>query len=153
LFDLIDDPGERRDVARKNPELVAEMRARLEAALKNVPMAGAARAPSALAPTTGGPVGQAGPFEQKLPTTHLRFVGGASSRRVSGSIVIGDGRTKPKTYEVFPVELGPDAFHVVEGGKVDLALWTSPSAPVGFDIVVEPSGTPIRWELWLDDKP
>lgn len=142
LFDLVDDPGERRDVAADKPEIVAEMRARLEAALNNVPVAGMA---SAVSPTGRGDA-------PKAPTLHLRFAGGASSRRVSGSIVIGDAETKPRSYEVHPVELGRDAFHRV-GNKVELALRTSPSAAVGFDIVVDPPTVPIRWELWLGDEP
>jgi hypothetical protein len=71
---------------------------------------------------------------------------------VSGTITIGDAKTKPKTYDVQPVELGRDSFKF-EGGRIDVALRTSPSAPVGFDIVVDPPGTPVAWELWLDDKP
>src|SRR5207253_100425 len=40
LFDLEEDPGERRDISKKEPHLLAEMKARLEAALKNVPVVG-----------------------------------------------------------------------------------------------------------------
>jgi hypothetical protein len=53
---------------------------------------------------------------------------------------------------VQPVELGRDAFHL-DGGRIDVALRTSPTAPVGFDIIVDPPATPVTWELWLDDKP
>src|SRR5690606_29127800 len=47
LFDLASDPGERRDLSKADPHLLAEMKARLEAALKNVPVVGthAAAAP------------------------------------------------------------------------------------------------------------
>jgi arylsulfatase A-like enzyme len=150
LFDLVDDPGERRDLAPTKPEVVAEMKARLDAALKNVPVAGTGR--SAPPPSSGAAGALAQADAQKPPTLHLRFVGGSSPRRVSGTILIGDARTKPKAYDVQPVELGRDAFRV-DGGKVDVALRTSPSAPVGLDIVVDPPSTPITWELWLDDKP
>jgi arylsulfatase A-like enzyme len=141
LFDLTTDPGERFDLAPRKPDVVAEMRARLDAALKNVQVAGSSTPPPALAPV-----------DAKPPTLHLRFAGGSAARRVSGSIHIGDAHAKPKTYDVQPVELGRDSFHL-EGGKIEVALRTSPTAPVGFDIVVDPPSTPIRWELWLDDKP
>ncbi len=150
LFDLVDDPGERRDLAPKKPELVAEMKARLEAALKNAPVAGGARSLSTNAPA--GSAADVRADQQKPPMLHLRFVGGESARRVSGSILIGDTKTQPTSYDVLPVELGRDAFHR-EGGKIDVAFRTSPSGPVGFDIVVDPPGTPVGWELWLDDKP
>jgi arylsulfatase A-like enzyme len=144
LFDLVDDPGERRDLAPKKPEVVAEMKARLEAALQNVVVAGAGRgrgaAPEASASET-----------LKPPTIHLRFAGGPAPRRVSGTIVVGDATTKPRSVDVVPVELGRDAFHI-DGGKVDVALRTSPSTPVGFDIVVDPPATPVTWQLWLDDR-
>jgi arylsulfatase A-like enzyme len=147
LFDLVDDPGERRDLAAKRPDVVAEMKARLEAALKNVPVAGAGRTSPAL--PSGDPQGP--------PTLQLRFAGGPSPRRVSGTIMIGDGKTKPKTCDVVPVELGRDAFHLaafhLAGTKVDVALRTNPAVAVGFDIVVDPPSTPVTWELWLDDKP
>jgi arylsulfatase A-like enzyme len=156
LYDLVEDPGERRDIAGRRPEIVAEMKARLEAARKNVAVAGAPRA----APQPSSSAGPAADVEkqpivdetQRLPTIHLRFAGGAEPRRVSGTITIGDAKTKPKTYEVQPVELGRDAFKI-DAGRADIAFRTNPSVPVGFDVVVDPPGTPVTWELWLDDKP
>jgi len=135
LYDLVDDPGERRDLARTHPEIVAEMRARLEAASKNVRVAGAAELAGV-----------------EPATVRLRFVGGATSRRVSGTIRVGGGSTKPTSFEVHPIELGHDAFHL-GGDKIEIAVRTSPSGAVGFDIVVDPPGTPITWDLWLDDGP
>ncbi|MDF2694933.1 MAG: Choline-sulfatase [Labilithrix sp.] len=147
LFDLETDPGERRDLAPKHPEIVAEMKARLEAALKNVAVAGAGRSPPP-SPASSTPQADA----LKPPTLHLRFAGGAAPRRVSGTLRVGDAKSKPRSFEVSPVELGRDAFHI-DGGKIDVALRTSPAAPVGFDIVIDPPATPVTWELWLDDKP
>jgi arylsulfatase A-like enzyme len=140
LYDLVDDPGERNDLAPSRPELVAEMRARLVAALKNAPVAGSVAATAA-----SGPDG-------KPPTIHLRFVGGAQARRVSGTITIGDAKTKARSFAIEPVELGRDALKT-SGDKSSIALTTSPTAPVGFDIVVDPPGAPVTWELYLDDKP
>ncbi len=141
LYDLVDDPGERRDLAAKKPEVVAEMKARLEAALSDAAVPGAGA--SAATVDTG----------KKTPIVRLRFVGGAQPRRVTGTIRIGDAKIAARRHAIEPVELGQDAFRVEEGGRVDIALRTSPSAPVGFDIVVDPPGAPITWELWLDDKP
>jgi arylsulfatase A-like enzyme len=152
LYDLDEDPGERRDLAGRRPEVVAEMKARLEAASKNIAVAGT---PSAVAaPSAAAPVDD----PNKPPVLHLRFAGGGKERRVSGALTIGDGRTKPKSFDVEPVDLGRDAFKIDGGGggtpaRVELAFRTSPAGPVGVDIVVDPPGAPVSWELWLDDKP
>lgn len=156
LFDLVDDPGERHDIAPKKPEIVAEMKARLDAALKNIAVAGARTSTSP--PAASSPSAVANPpiavVDAKPPMLHLRFVGGVTSRRVSGTLTVGDAKTKVKTLDVQPVDVGKDAFHVDgASGKVDVALRTSPATPVGFDIVVEPASAPIGWDLWLDDKP
>lgn len=141
LYDLDADPGERHDIAAKKPDQVAEMKARLEAALKNVPVAGthAAVAPTTV-PETGAP-----------PTLHLRFAGGPTSRRVNGTITIGDAKAKAKTFDVQPADLGRDAFKVTND-KIEVAFRTSTTLPVGLDIVVDPPGTPIAWDLYLDDQ-
>lgn len=147
LFDLVDDPGERLDLAPSKPEIVAEMHARLAAALKNVAVAGA-RTPS------GGPAasGATGDAPTKPPAVQLRFASAAHTRRVSGTIVVGDAKTKAKTFSVEPIELGRETFKV-DGAKVDVSLVTSGTTPVGFDVVVDPPGVPVSWDLYLDDKP
>ncbi len=142
LFDLQADPGERRDVAGRHPDVVLEMKARLAAALKNVPVAGARETPKA---------SSAAEADAK-PTLHLRFTGGAHPRRVSGTILIGDARTTIKSLDVVPIEIGKDAYKI-DGQKLELALTTSPAAPIGLDIIVDPPTVPVTWELWLDDKP
>jgi arylsulfatase A-like enzyme len=140
LYDLVDDPGERHDLAPSRPELVAEMRARLVAALKNAPVAGSAAATASSA-ESGTP-----------PTLHLRFAGGGRARRVSGAITVGDATTKARSFTIQPVEVGLDSLRFA-GEKATLALTTSAVAPVGFDIVVDPPATPVTWELYLDDQP
>jgi len=130
LFDLESDPGERHDLASTRPDKVAEMRARLDAALENVAVAGAREA------------------EGEPPVVRLRFAGGPSPRRVTATIRVGDR----KRLEVVPVELGRETWKV-EGGRIDLAFRTNPAVPVGFDIVVDPPAASIAWDLWLDDGP
>ena len=141
LYDLTDDPGERHDLAPAQPALVAEMRARLDAALKNVPVAGSA---AALAGDEGA----------RPPVIHLRFAGGGKARRVSGTITLGDARTKARSFTVEPVELGRDAL-TITGEKASIAFMTSASASAttGFDIVVDPPAAPVTWDLYLDDQP
>ncbi len=156
LYDLVDDPGERRDLAAKKPDIVAEMKARLEAALKGAPVVAPRAAAIAVASAPPSPTPPASPAasSDKPPVLHLRFVGGAQSRRVSGAITLGDAKTPAKTYDVQPVDLGREAFKVDSAAnRVDVALRTSPTTPVGFDVVIDPPGAPIGWELWLDDKP
>ena len=139
LFDLVDDPGERRDLAKDHPDLVAEMRARLVAAIAKVPVAGSLAATS--------PAEDATP-----PTIHLRFVGGGRARRVSGALALGDAKNKARAFTVEPIELGRDALKIA-GDRAEIALTTSPSAAVGFDIVVDPPETPVKWDFYLDDQP
>ena len=140
LFDLVEDPGERRDLARDRPELVAEMRARLVAAIEGAPVAGSLAA---------GPPGAEG---ARPPVICLRLVGGGRARRVSGAITIGDPRNKARAFTVEPVQLGPDAIKMA-AEKVEVAVTTRTEAAVGFDIVVDPPSTPVTWELYLDDQP
>jgi arylsulfatase A-like enzyme len=140
LYDLDADPGERFDLAPDRADVVAEMRARLAAALKNVPVAGTS---AAVAPASAD-VG-------KAPTLHLRFAGGGAGRRVSGTITIGDAHARAKTIDVEPVELGRDAL-TVSGARVDVAFVASADTVVGLDLVVDPPSTPIAWDLYLDDR-
>lgn len=142
LYDLVSDPGERRDLAKAEPELVAEMRARLAAALANAPVAGAP-SPSAVQGAALAP-----------PVVHLRFASGGRTRRVSGSIVVGDARTPATSVLVTPVDLGRDAWKAYDrGSRVDVAFTTNPSAIVGFDLVVDPPAAPVAWDLYLDEEP
>jgi arylsulfatase A-like enzyme len=146
LYDLASDPGERHDLAAARPEVVAEMRARLTAALTNAPVVGSAAAMAAGGVGGGG----AGEGSGKPPAIRLRFVGGARPRRVSGSITIGDARRKASSFAIDPVEVGRDALKLA-GERATLALTTTSSSPVGFDIIVDPPATPVTWELYLDD--
>jgi arylsulfatase A-like enzyme len=148
LYDLVDDPGERRDLVLSKPDVVLEMRARLAAALKNAPVAGTHAAVAG-----GGGGGGASPEQpSQPPVLHLRFAGGGHARRVSGAITVGSGKSKPRSIDVVPVELGKDGFKIV-GDRIELALTTSPGGSLGLDLVIDPPTTPVTWELYLDDKP
>jgi arylsulfatase A-like enzyme len=135
LYDLVEDPGERRNVAPLHADVVAEMRARLAAALSNVPAADVAAA-SGTTP---------------LPTVHLRFAGAGRPRRVSGAITAGDGK---RGVVLMVEESGvPSEALRVDGPRVEFAFTTSADAPVGFDLRVDPPGAPVAWRLFLDDAP
>jgi len=146
LFDLKDDPGERRNVARLHPDVVEAMKARIAAAIANVPAADAPAPPS---------------DPGALPSIHLRFSGGGRARRMSGAIAVGD-RSHEARVVVEPAGIAADALRVQnpaadDGGSrgtvVDFTLTTSLDGPVGFDLRVDPAGTTITWQIFLDDAP
>ncbi len=134
LYDLDADPGERRDLARDLPDVVAEMKARMHAAAKNVPVAGSA------ASFLPGP-------EQGSGKVHLRFAGAGSTHRVSGAITVVGG-----TLHAEAVGVGADAFKL-EGTRLEIAFLTSPSDGVGFDLQLDPPTAKVTWQLFLDELP
>jgi arylsulfatase A-like enzyme len=134
LFDLREDPGERRDVARTHADVVAEMKARLAAALAGVRAADAPQEPAGA-----------------LPIVHVRFAGGGRVHRVSGVVNVGDGKHGASAF-VEAVGAPHEAIRV-DGPKVDFALQTAASAAVGFDLRVDPPGAPVTWSFYLDDAP
>ncbi len=135
LFNLADDPGERHNVAKSEPDRVAEMRARLESALKNAPVTGTLAAPADAARPTR--------------TLALRFSGRGDVHRVSGAITAVEP-TAVLTAHL--VGLPADAARG-SGARIDVGFATAEGAIVGFDIETEPRGAAVRWELFLDDKP
>jgi arylsulfatase A-like enzyme len=134
LYDLDADPGERRDLARDLPDVVAEMKARMHAATKNVPVAGSAASfLSAPEPGSG--------------KIHLRFAGAGAVHRVSGAITVTGGTVRAEG-----VGVGPEAFKL-EGARLELAFTTSPSDGVGFDLQLDPPTAKLEWQLFLDERP
>jgi hypothetical protein len=143
LFELKDDPGERRNVAKLHPDVVDMMKARMAAAVANLP---AADVPP------GGP-----PFAPA--TVHLRFSGAGRTRRVAGTLTVGDAK-HPASFSVTPVGVAGTTLRGVTpdaGGAAifaeDFAFTTSPEALVGFDVRVVPPSAPVTWQIYLDDAP
>jgi arylsulfatase A-like enzyme len=137
LYDLQDDPGERHDVANRPPNraVVAELRARLNAALANVKAADAK--------DPGGPT--------SVPVIHMVFAGAGRVHRVTGTISAGDGK-RGVTLHVAPVGLAGDVVRL-DGPTATFALTTAQGALVGLDLRVDPPGAPVAWKLYLDDAP
>jgi arylsulfatase A-like enzyme len=147
LFDLDADPGERHNVAKIHPDVMDEMRARLAAAKKNVPVAGSAAAtaqPSMLQNTsisTQKTAANVGP-----PRLRLRFAGAGGAHRVSGKITFAPGTTL--AWE--PVSIARSAV-VVNANVLDIALTTSADDAVGLDVTPTPPSADVHWSLFLDD--
>src|SRR4029077_19255267 len=108
LYDLDEDPGERRNVARSHASVVAEMRARLAGELAAVP----------------GSSQQAN--TSKLPTVHFRFAGGGRAHRVAGTLSAGNDE-HPAAIAIEGVLVPHDALRV-SGSRLDFAFSTSPNA-------------------------
>lgn len=140
LFDLRTDPGERHNVAPSNPDVVANLRARLVAVRTEALPADAPEQPRA----TG-----------TLPTVHLLFAGGGSAHRVTATLTCGDGtHAVVATFE--PKGVPREAFRVNAVGAtttIDLAFSTAAGETVGLDVRLDPPGAPLRWQLFLDDAP
>jgi hypothetical protein len=135
LFDLADDPGERNNLAAKRPEIVAELRARLDAAQRRVAVTGSTPAAAAVATGEGGE-----------PWVRLRFAGAGASRRVQGTIEV----TGARIAAALPVGIGAEALRV-DGPRIEVALRTATDAVVGLD--VRTSAPSVTWRLTLDDQP
>jgi len=111
-----------------------ELHARLAAALANVPAADAKE-----------------PAPTPLPVVHLRFAGAGKVRKVSGSLKAGDGVHGVRlTFE--PVGADPDGFRL-DGPTLTFTFTTAPASVVGFDVRLDPPGSPVLWTLALDDGP
>jgi arylsulfatase A-like enzyme len=131
LFDLTTDPGERKNLKRSQPDKAKEMRARLDAAIHEVPVAGS----GASAPASVSPI-----------AVSLRFAGCGATHRISGSLTVDAGAS----IVVKPVGLAADSVHGAP--RAELSFVVGPDAPVGFDVDVTPSGAALHWELFVDDR-
>ncbi len=166
LFDLETDPGERRNLAHARPEVMEEMRARLAAAKKNFVVAGTASSlagPASVAPAhpvqnatiaapaspvDGSAAGGTSQTPAGPPRLLFRFAGAGAAHRVSGRIAFAPGTTL--AWE--PVGV-PRTAIVKTGDALEIALVTSPDAPVGLDVTPTPPSADVSWQLFLDDAP
>jgi hypothetical protein len=127
LFDLDSDPGERKDIAPKHPDLVATLRATLEQTL--------AHRSDKVAESSA---------RQRL---HLRF--STAGRIGQLEVVLG---IKGDAATVTPVGIEARAIHV-EATEVRIVTPTSSERVVGFDVEAPSAGSPLTWQIKLDGKP
>jgi len=149
LFDLDADPGERRNVAKQHPDVMEEMRARLQAAKKNFVMAGTAQS------VTPAPAAQnvqttrvAQPASAGPPRLQLRFAGAGGAHRVSGRVTFAPGTTL--AWESVGIARSAVVQH---DATLDLALTTPADGVVGLDVTPTPPNADVHWDLFLDDAP
>ncbi len=155
LFDLEVDPGERHNVAKANPSVMEDMRARYAAAKKNVAVAGtnaSLASPATPQSVQNAPITTASATVKREnagpPRLLLRFAGAGAAHRVSGHVTFAPGTTF--TWE--PVGIARSAVKV-DGPVLDLALTTAPDGPIGLDITPSPPSADVKWDLTLDDAP
>ncbi len=137
LYDLDVDPGEERNVADDpaNKAVVAEGSAMIRAALDKTPR-----------PNSGD--GHAAPGASSEPALHLRFSGAGGAHAIVGSLVASGAKKIVAT----PIGLAPGALRL-DGDTLEIRATTGADALVGFDLVVEPTTTPLRWSFSFDGKP
>ena len=137
LFDLVDDPGERHNLARERPDVLLEMRARMDAARKNVPVAGthAASRPDPVPATAA---------------VHLRFAGGGLARRIAGTIRPAEAGAR--IVGAAAANAGAESLKVAPD-RVEVAMESAPDGVVGVDLRVEPAGAALSWEIFVDEVP
>ena len=148
LYDLEEDPGERRNVAPARQDVAATMREHLASALSK-----------STAPDTRKSAALAGsrhltkedPRPAKL---HLRFAGRGAPRRFSLTVHLPtpEKHAPEPTWRASVVELDPEALRV-DGPLLTLTATTARDALVGVDLEVDPPATPLTWEITLDDAP
>lgn len=136
LFDHDVDPGEERNLA-DDPAykaIVAEGQAKLRAALDKEPKPAEAKG-DAKAPIGGE------------PGVHVRFAGAGKQRAIVGKVTATGARKLMAT----PIGLPPDALRLV-GDTLELRAVTAGDALVGFDLLVLPTTTPLKWTFSFDGK-
>jgi len=133
LYDLVDDPGETKNLASlpAHAGLVAELHARLAAASSGTATADEAEG-----------------AKEAAPPLALRFAGGGGVHRVHVTITAAGAQEIRAT----GVGLEQEAIRIT-GQTIDLATSTAANALVGIDLVVSPATTPIHWTISYDDKP
>lgn len=147
LYDLERDPGERENLATREPAVARAMRDELALAM--------VRAKTAAAAASDALAGSGHALEQPSvrPEIHLRFAGAGVARRVRGTIRSerGDGDIVPRL-SAKAIGVAQDSLRRVDDG-LEIALSTAPNGVVGLDLSVDPPTAHVTWQLYLDDEP
>jgi arylsulfatase A-like enzyme len=147
LYDLEEDPGERRNIAEERKDDVRRLQELLA---------------EALATSTAQDVRQsaalAGSRHQSQDTSpparlRLRFSGGSQARRwtIAGRLADPEPGAPEPRLKVTVFQEDPGAAHV-DGRVFDGTLRSHPGALVGLDLEVSPSSTPIQWSIQVDEQ-
>jgi arylsulfatase A-like enzyme len=140
LYDLDADPGEQRNLV-DDPAfkaVAAEGQAKIRAALDKGRPADAAKP---------DPKGDKGAAPSGDPALHVRFSGAGKPRAIVGKVTAAGARKLMAT----PIGLAPDALKL-QGETLEIRAVTSADALVGFDLLVLPTTTPLKWTFSFDGK-
>lgn len=127
LYDLEQDPGERREIAPQHPEVVAVLKTTLERILRE--------GDADKDPSTGG---------QRL---HFRIATSGQVRRLDITLRL-DGAAAT----VIPIGIEQRSIATSSEG-IRISTLTSSDLPVGFDVQLSGGHRELRWSVSLDDKP
>ncbi len=127
LYDLRNDPGERKDITPQHSDVVARLRAKLEQVLS--------KKSSTVAESA---------THQRL---HFRF--STAGRAAQLEVLL---RATGDTVRVLPVGIDSRAVHLESTG-IRILTTTSSDQAVGFDLEVVAGAAPLAWEVRLDAKP
>lgn len=148
LYDLEEDPGERRDIAGERPEEAARLRGLLAEALATSTAQDTQRS-AALAGSRYQPRDTSPPARLRL-----RFAAGGQSRKLTLSGRLADpepGAPEPRIKGA--VYQGDPAALRVEGREFDAVLLSTGKEILGLDLEISPSSTPLRWSIQVDERP
>ncbi len=130
LYNMKDDPGERRDVSYAYRDVVSRLQSELSHQL-------ASSKPSAVtnaALTTG--------------IVRIRFATAGRAANVRGSLkLVGDGNLTVKA-EGFAATMTP-----VGQNEYRIMAQSKPDSTIGFNLLLEPADTDISWQWWIDGAP
>lgn len=127
LYDLEQDPGERREVALQYPEVVAELKTKLDRIVHE--------GRTDKEPASG---------DQRF---HFRFASSGVPRQLEVTLQVGAAAAKvtPVGIDARGLTLGPDAIRI--------STLTSKQIPLGFDLQVPSARRELRWSVSLAGKP
>lgn len=124
LYDLNEDPGERRDVSEKHSEIVEKLRRELNSRLAASPSAQKARSLS-------------------QATIHVRISSGEAQGDLVGEVALNDGRL------VVGNAVQGLSVHAIGRNAFRLQTRMQPGALLDFDLTIEPASAAIAWKWQL----
>ncbi len=125
LYNMQDDPGERRDLSAANKEIVSRLQAELVQQL-------ASKGPGVTRKT-----------EEPTSTVRLRIATSGRATNVRGTLkLVGEGKLTVTAD-------GGNATIVMKGqNEFEVAVQSSPDAAVGFNLTIEPADADVAWQWW-----